>query len=598
MNKNHSLRLESLRQLISSFKGWGFLVPYSNCFQNEYMADCDHRLQWLTGFKGSAGLVIVLANHAALFVDGRYTVQAPQEVETRNFSVEPYSVDSIEKWLSQHSPAGQVLLYDSWLYTVQQISSYKKHLDPLGITLEPCDDNLIDAVWVDRPVRPCEPFVPHPDEFSGKSFKNKLEPILASMKLKSLDYMIMTNPESISWLLNMRSNDTPFTPSCQAFLIIDHGGGVQAFTDLKKVTQDVRNHSGDPVSWCEFKQFLDVVSSFSTKKVRVDFGQLPQKILDCLRHAKAEVLHETDPCILGRALKNDVEQAGAIAAQERDSIAVINFLAWLERSYQNKKITELDTVAELLKQRQKQTYFQGESFSTISAVGPHAAIVHYHPDPLTNTILSEDAIYLLDSGGQYLDGTTDTTRTIALGQPTDEQKDRFTRVLKGHIALASIIFPDGTTGQQLDVLARQFLWHVGLDYEHSTGHGIGSYLNVHEGPQRIGKGGHGAVLQPGMLVTNEPGYYKAGEYGIRIESVLLVIPLNSNFLGFKTLTLIPIDRMLMDVSLLTKQEIEWINAYHDKIFTKLSSKVDEQSTGWLQEATKPIKFSESSLKNG
>ena len=231
-------------------------------------------------------------------------------------------------------------------------------------------------------------------------------------------------------------------------------------------------------------------------------------------------------------------------------------------------------------------------------MGPHAAIVHYHPGPLTNAVLSEDALYLLDSGGQYLDGTTDTTRTIALGQPNDEQKDRFTRVLKGHIALASIVFPKGTTGQQLDVLARQFLWHVGLDYEHSTGHGIGSYLNVHEGPQRIGKGGHGAVLQPGMLVTNEPGYYKAGEYGIRIESVLLVIPLNNNFLGFTTLTWIPIDRRLIDISLLTNQEIIWINAYHAKIFEKLSSCIDEQAKEWLQEATKPIKFCESSLKKG
>ena len=594
MEQEHSQRLKSLRERISCQNAWGVMVPYNNCFQSEYMADCDHRLAWLTGFKGSAGLAIILENQAALFVDGRYTLQAPQEVDSHSYSVQPCGFDSIKEWLGKQPTKGGVLLYDPWLHTVHQVAAYHKHLDPLGIILEPCETNLVEEIWVDRPAVPCHPFLPHPEQWSGKGFKDKLLPILENMHSKNADYFIVTCPESLSWLLNIRGNDAPFTPSCQAFSVIDHQGHVQGFTDLRKVTDDIRIHCGHSVSWFDFQLFLTVVSSFVDKKVLADFSQLPQKVFDCLKKATAKILHETDPCILGRALKNDVEQKGAAATHQRDSVAVINFLAWLEKTCPLQPITESQAADYLLKQRQNQVNFQGESFPTISAIGAHAAIVHYNPDPLTNAVLSENALYLIDSGGQYLDGTTDTTRTIAIGNPNAEQKDRFTRVLKGHIALSTIVFPPETTGQQLDILARQFLWQVGLDYEHSTGHGIGSYLNVHEGPHRIGKRGEGVALQPGMLVTNEPGYYKTGEYGIRIESVLLVVRVQKNkgedWLGFKTLTLVPIDHHLIDVSLLTVQEIKWINDYHARIYNKLSTKVDAQTKGWLQQATKDIKF--------
>ncbi len=592
MEQEHSQRLKSLRERISLQNAWGAMAPYSNCFQSEYMADRDHHLEWLTGFKGSAGLAIVLETQAALFVDGRYTLQAHQEVDGHSYSVQPCGFDSIKEWLGQQSTKGGILLYDSWLQTVQQVAAYRKHLDPLGIILKSCDANLVEEIWYDRPAVSCHPFLPHPERWSGKNFKEKLKPILEEMHLKNADYFIVTCPESISWLLNIRGNDTPFTPSCQAFVIIDHQGQVQGFTDLKKITDDVRAHCGPSVSWFNFQLFLDVASSFVDKKVLADFSQLPQKVFDCLKKATAKVFHEPDPCILGRALKNEVEQKGAEVTHQRDSVAVINFLAWLERTYPLQSITESKASDYLLEQRQKQANFQGESFPTISAVGPNAAIVHYHPDPSTSAVIGGNSLYLIDSGGQYLDGTTDTTRTVAIGKPTAEQKDRFTRVLKGHIALSTIVFPSGTTGQQLDVFARQFLWQVGLDYEHSTGHGIGSYLNVHEGPHRIGKRGEGAVLQLGMLVTNEPGYYKTGEYGIRIESVMLVVPVQKNeggtFLGFKTLTLVPIDHHLIDISLLTAQEIKWINDYHARIYNELSARVDEQTEVWLQQATESI----------
>ena len=601
MKQDYLGRLKLLREKISAQNAQGLIVPYNNCFQSEYMADCDHRLAWLTGFKGSAGLAVVLIDTAALFVDGRYTLQASQEIGKHRFSVQPYSLDSIKKWLEQETLERQILLYDPWLHTVQQLASYQKHLDPLGVILQPCKENLIDEIWIDRPALPIHPYIPHLECWSGKSSQDKLIPILENMRSKHADHHIITCPESVSWLLNIRGHDSPFTPSCQVFVVINHEGMVWVFGDLDKVTNEVRFHCGSFVLWMEPQQFLPIISSFSSKKILADFAQLPQKVFECLRQAKASVVHENDPCLLGRALKNAVEQKGAEAAHQRDGVAVINFLAWLDRSYRERQITEIEAADYLLEQRKKQEHFQEESFPTISAMGPHGAIVHYHANGLTNAILLGNSLYLIDSGGQYLDGTTDITRTIAIGEPTPEQKGHFTRVLKGHIALATAIFPVGTIGQQLDVLARQFLWQIGLDYEHSTGHGIGSYLNVHEGPHRIGKKGEGVALHAGMLVTNEPGYYNAGAYGIRIESVLLVVPMPKNgegtFLRFKTLTLVPIDHRLIDMSLLTEQEISWINDYHSRVYDELSIKVDEHAKAWLQQATKPVKFCAQNLKS-
>ncbi|MBY0462897.1 MAG: aminopeptidase P family protein, partial [Alphaproteobacteria bacterium] len=514
--------LEDLRNFLKGNQYEGIIVPRVNCFQGEYVAPFEERLAWLTGFTGSAGFAIVLVEKACLFVDGRYTLQAQRQVNLSMFETKGFSQAEIRKWLVEHLPSNGIILYDPWLHTVQQFKEWKLLVAEAGGVLQASEENPIDKIWKDKPTSPLKPIVPHPLQWSGQESIEKRQRICRILEQAKVSSLILTSPDSIAWLLNIRGGDVRYTPICHAFVILRTDASVDVYVHLGKVTDEIREYCGPTVRWNAGETFIEDLT-YLEGNILLDPKQSPQKIVETLQEAGVKIIYGDDPCVIMRAVKNTVELRGAHAAHQRDGAAMINFLAWLDKNVFSMEITEIDAAKYLESERRKQFNFQDLSFSSISSAGPNAAIVHYHPTPETNTILKENSLYLIDSGGQYLEGTTDITRTVAIGEPSEEQKDRYTRVLKGHIALASAIFPVGTTGTQLDVLARLYLWKVGLDFDHGTGHGVGSYLNVHEGPHRISKIANSVALQPGMIVSNEPGYYKTGEYGIRLENLITVI---------------------------------------------------------------------------
>ncbi len=582
-------RLFRLQQALKNHHADGLVVPRVDCYQGEYVALCDERLAWLTGFSGSAGMAIVLTNRACLFVDGRYTLQANQQVATDRVDVRSRSSANIKQWLMEHMEPGSTLLYDSWLHTHQQFNELHGIVGDWGCNLKACTVNPIDTIWDDRPARPTSLAQPHPIEWSGEESQSKRQKISHILSRVKTDALVLTSPESIAWLLNIRGRDVPHTPVCQAFVIVKQDTSVNIFINMKKVTAELVEYCGYNVEWYPEDSFTDALQQLGDQRVLVDPCQVPQKVVNILHASGAKIIYGDDPCILLRSVKNTTELKGAYASHKRDAVAIVNFLSWLLKSVETEEITELGASLYLKAERQKQPLYQDISFVTISSIGSNGAIIHYHPTRESDRVLTKNNLYLVDSGGQYLDGTTDVTRTVSIGRPTAEQMDRYTRVLKGHIALATTIFPVGTSGQQLDVLARQYLWQVGLDYEHGTGHGVGSFLCVHEGPHRISKYGSLVPLQPGMVVSNEPGYYKSGEYGIRIENLVTVVKLppmgEHPMLGFENLTLVPFDKKLIDISMLTKAEREWIDAYHHKVWEALSPLVGPDVVEWLREAT-------------
>lgn len=569
-----SIFYDRLQQVRGSLKqqgtGQGLIVPRADCFQGEYVAPCDERLKWLTGFSGSAGYAIVLEHTAALFVDGRYTVQAAQEVG----ALAVLHMRDTARWLAQEA-AGLTILYDPWLHTVSDLERLRAQ-HPLWLPMMP---NPIDVLWRDRPSRPLTPIVDHAIQYAGKAAEDKIAEVQEMLKAAQIDALVVTAHESICWLLNKRAKDFPMLPSMYAYAIVPHTGSIQIYCDQGKLA--------DGNLWVThpFEQFEEDVAALET--VWMDTQQAPVALAHC-RHGK-QVLWKADPCVLGRAIKNTVEQDGARAAHVRDGVALTKFLAWADHILDHEEVVDEHMISEVLFQyRARSPLFQEPSFATIAGFGANGAIVHYHASSETAASIEGEGLLLVDSGGQYLDGTTDVTRTIAIGQPTVEHQRYFTHVLKGHIALATAIFPSGTTGGQLDVLARAPLWQIGVDYDHGTGHGVGSYLNVHEGPQRIGKAGATVSLQPGMILSNEPGYYAQGEFGIRIENLMLVVPKNNDFLGFETLTCAPLDTRLIDVSLLTNHEREWVNAYHLFVYETLFPHLDPDTAAWLTEQTQPL----------
>jgi len=592
-----SLRNCSLYKRNNS-KVWGMIIPCQDMFQSEYIEDCDKRLEWISGFSGSAGIAIIGESRAAIFADGRYTQQAKQEVDQTLFEVKDLNLVEIKHWLLEKEASNQTLLYDPNLHTKSQIDNYNKHFSEIGVTLRPVMQNLIDEIWPDQPDPSSHSFFPHPIEFSGKATEDKVKDVIKVINTQKASLILLCDINSASWLLNIRGNDSKNTPFCKMFLLIDSFGKITAFTELKKVTPAVKAHCGKNVSWQSFDKIYGVLRSISGVKIITDFSQLPQAIY---LFAQNSLTHATDPCLLGRAIKNETEQQGAINANKRDSIAVINTLGWISKEISDGNfIKESDVVRYILNQRNALDKFHGPSFETIAGAGANGAIIHYIPKPekgidahLQSEFETVNTL-LLDSGGQYNDGTTDITRTIAIRSPEKiptEIKVNFTRVLRGHIALAQAVFPIGTTGQQLDCLARQYLWQKGLDFQHGTGHGVGSFLNVHEGPHYIGKGkgGDHAALVPGMIVSNEPGYYKNNEYGIRIESLLMVVESEfEGFLCFKTLPLVPIDKNLMENTMLSKEEISWLNNYHSLVRSEMIGLVDKSYQQWLIKATEAI----------
>jgi Xaa-Pro aminopeptidase len=573
----------------------GFLVPRADEHQGEYVSPRAQRLAWLTGFTGSAGLAVVLTDTAALFVDGRYTLQARDETPGEAFEHHHVTESPPAEWLRVRLRPGDRLGYDPWLHTVEGVERLQAMCGKAGATLVPVE-NLVDRIWAEQPPPPRGPIVPHDLKHAGRPSPDKRQEIAALLEKDSVDAVVLAAPDSVAWLLNVRGSDVAHTPIPLAFAVAHRNATVDLFVDPAKLAPELAEHLGPGVHVAPpaaLGPALDRLGA-ARRTVQVDAGSTAAWIAQRLTAAGATVSRAADPCLVPKAVKNDVELAGARSAHEKDGIALCRFLTWLTREAPAGRLTEISAADRLDAFRAEEPLFRDVSFPTISGAGPNGAIVHYRATPRTDRRIESGMLYLVDSGAQYLDGTTDVTRTVAIGAPTAEQRDRFTRVLRGHIALATARFPKGTTGSQLDALARAPLWDAGLDFDHGTGHGVGSYLSVHEGPQRISKVGNSVALRPGMIVSNEPGYYKTGGYGIRIESLVVVVPITAPpgaelpLYGFETLTLAPIDRTLVEPALMTAAEIAWLDAYHARIRDAIAPKVDRETAAWLDAATRPL----------
>ena len=586
-------RLAVLRAELAKRGLDGFVVPLSDEHQGEYVARRSQRLAWLTGFTGSAGMAIVLAERAALFVDGRYTLQAAAQVDGSLYEHRHVSDEPADAWLREHLSADAALGYDPKLHGTQGRDRLAAPCKAVGARLVPCEDNPIDALWTEQPAPPLGPIAPHPVRFAGAEAGEKRQTIAARLAEKGAGAAVLSAPDSIAWLLNVRGADVANSPLPHSFAVVRGEGDVDWFVDRRKLLPEVPAHLGNAVRVRAPEAIAGVLDELAgaSSAVLIDEAATPVWMVDRLTEGGAKVIRGSDPCALPKACKNEAELAGIRAAHRRDGAALTRFLAGLAAAPPG-SVTELDAVARLAAMRAGGEHFRGPSFDTISGAGPNGAIVHYRVTSETNRTLEPGTLYLVDSGGQYLDGTTDVTRTVAIGTPEPEHRDRFTRVLRGHIALATTRFPRGTSGAQLDTLARQFLWQAGLDYDHGTGHGVGHYLNVHEGPQRISRLGSGAALAPGMVVSNEPGYYKTGAYGIRIENLVAVTDAEEKggFLGFETLTLAPIERALIEPAMLTAHERAWLDAYHARVAETLAPLLadDAATLAWLRIATAPL----------
>ena len=587
-------RLDRLRQELSAQGLDGFIVPRADEHQGEYVPPRGQRLAWISGFTGSAGVAIVLRDRATLFVDGRYTLQAAAQVDTQLFEIHHLIDEPPSRWIGTALAPGSVLGYDQWLHTPQEIERFRAGAERAGAVLRAVSDNPVDRVWPGQPAAPIAPVRPHDERFAGESAQAKRTRLGRALAEDGVKAVVLTMSESIAWLLNIRGGDVPHTPLPLSFAILRQDGSVTLFIDRRKLVRGLERHLGNEVSIAAPEELGPAMDALAAEggRVQLDPATAACWIFDRLEAANAKIHRAADPCLLPKACKNLVEVDGTRAAHRRDGAALTRFLAWLAHEAPKGKLTEIAASDRLEAIRREGEHFRDLSFSTISGAGSNGAIVHYRATPETEKRLEPGTLYLLDSGAQYLDGTTDVTRTVAIGAPTQEMRDRFTRVLKGHIALALARFPRGTTGTQLDAFARAALWQEGLDYDHGTGHGVGSYLGVHEGPQRISKAPNGQALLPGMIVSNEPGYYKTGAYGIRIENLVLVQPAagegEREMLGFETLTLAPIDRNLVEASLLDEDEIAWLDAYHTRVRETLTPLVDPDTAHWLAEVTAPI----------
>ena len=582
-------RLAALRGELKKRGLDGFLVPRSDEHQGEYVPKRAERLAWLTAFTGSAGAAVVLADKAAIFVDGRYTLMVRGQTDTELFDPRDLVAEGPAAWIEINAK-GMKLGYDPWLHTQAAVEGLKTAAKKAGATLVACETNPIDAVWSDQPDAPTAKALPHGLPLAGESAEAKRTRLAEEVKTKSADACVLTMPDSICWLLNMRGADVPHTPFALAFAILNGDGSTDLFMDERKSSPELVRHLGNAVRLRPPAEFAPALDALKGKIVAADPGTAASAIFDRLGKAGAKILRLHDPCQLAKACKNSIEVEGARKAHIRDGAALTNFLCWFAGEAPKGKLDEI-TVSEKLEEFRKATGSLCDlSFDSISAASEHAAIPHYRVTRSTNLPILPGRIYLIDSGGQYPDGTTDVTRTVIVGKPTAEMKDRFTRVLKGHIALATVKFPEGTTGSALDSFARRPLWDAGCDYDHGTGHGVGSFLSVHEGPQNISKRQLPQALKPGMIISNEPGYYKAGEYGIRIENLIVVRALGGErqMMEFETITLAPIDLNLVEASLLTADERAWLNEYHARVRDKLMPLVDGETRTWLEQATRGI----------
>jgi Xaa-Pro aminopeptidase len=590
----HEARLADLREELKRQDLDGFVVPICDEHMSEYIGGYAQRLEWLTGFGGSAGTAVVLADRAAIFIDGRYTIQVRDQVDGRLYEYVGTAKQSVAEWLGQHAPEGGRISYDAWLHTRDWVQQATARLKRRGAELVAVTSNPVDAVWHDQPERPTAMMKPHPTEYAGRDSADKRADIARWLAEENLDAAVITALDSVAWVFNVRGADICHTPVALSYGVVHKDGSADLYVAPEKVNDDLRTHLGNQVALRDYAAFEEGLDALAGKAVAVDPERAVAAIFSRLESAGARIVAKRDPSVLPRATKNQTEIAGQRAAQARDGAAVSKFLHWLAKAGPAGGETELSAAAKLLTFREQTGLLVDTSFDTISGASSNGAICHYRVSEETNLPIEMNSLYLVDSGGQYLDGTTDVTRTIAIGKPTAEMKRRFTQVLKGHIALATIRFPHGTTGGQLDVLARQFLWAEGVDYAHGTGHGVGSFLSVHEGPQRIAAfGGMGEPLRPGMICSNEPGYYKDGEFGIRIENLVLVEEIDiaaaeQPMLGFETLTFAPIDRNAIEPGLLSELELDWLNQYHAKVIDIVGPQLEGEALEWLQAACAPI----------
>jgi len=588
-------KLAALRAKIAQFACDGFLVPSGDEYQSEYVGPASRRIEYLTGFTGSAGTLLVLKDKALLFVDGRYTLQAARQVQKDLFTVFDIADKSPLAWLEENAEVGQRIAYDPWLHSAASVERLHAALKKKSAFADPIDHNFVDKIWKDRPAAPETRACPYDLTFAGKSSADKRREVAAVIKEKGCDAAVVSDVSSIAWLLNVRGEDERFAPVVFSRAILMSDATVEWFIDPAKESDDLHSHVGPEIFFHPpdaFPKRLEKLA-YEEKKILIDPEAMPSRISDILTMADAKLEKGEDPCALPRAVKNKTEQAGMRKAHFCDGAALVNFLAWLDAHWEKENLTELDAQKKLEEFHKRNPQYRGPSFEVISAAGENSALIHYTASPDSNAPLKRGQLYLTDSGGQYCEGTTDVTRTVALGEPSLQMRENFTRVLKGHIALASIRFPEGTSGSELDAMARQYLWSVGRDYNHGTGHGVGNYLGVHEGPQAISKRGK-TPLQAGMVVSNEPGYYEEGAYGIRIENLQMVVEVTGmaigkrKLLGFETLTLAPIDLKLIDPSLMSDAELSWLNAYHERVRRELSPALDQETAKWLDAATKPI----------
>ncbi len=573
----------------------GFIVPHADRFQNEYLPPSEARLEWLTGFSGSAGVAVIMADRAALFVDGRYTLAAKEQVDPALFTIEHLIERPPAAWIEVNLTAGQRLGYDPWLHSAEAAERYVKACAAAGVTLVATEPNPIDEIWRDRPAPPRGPVVPHDLRFAGEPAGAKLGRVRAEIAKLKADALVISDPHAVAWTFNIRGADIAHTPLPLAWAIVPATGLASLYIDAGKMTDAASAALGGLADIKPSDAFAADLAALGERHltVRLDQATASQAIALAITEHGGKAPPGSDPVSVMKAVKNETEIAGSRAAHRRDGAALVNFLAWFDSEAPSGRLTEIDAVEALETFRRETGELKDVSFPTISGAGPNGAIVHYRVTRKTNRKILPGAPFLIDSGAQYLDATTDVTRTVAVGEPTNEMRDRFTRVLKGHIAIAKAVFPDGVTGAQLDSFARAALWQAGLDYDHGTGHGVGSYLSVHEGPARISKLGSAALMR-GMILSNEPGYYKNGAYGIRIENLVLVTaaedvpgaekPLNR----FETLTLAPIDRRLVQSVLLSEDEIAWLESYHAYVRGELLPLVAEKARGWLIGATAPL----------
>lgn len=574
-------RIALLRAYLKKENLGGFILPVNDEFMGEYVPASAKRLAWFTGFTGSAGMAVILQDKAAFFTDGRYTLQAAAEV--KGFELYNSGELPLEKWFAEKAVQGSIIGYDPRLHTLNALRKYER---AATVQWKPVTQNPVDVLWENRPSAPASMAKIHPIQYAGEESVNKRVRIADSIIGQGADAVILTAPDSVCWLLNLRGDDVPFTPFLLCNAIMDKSGEVTLYIDRKRVDAATLKHLGSGVTIASPESLKSDLHELKARQVMYDPSGSPVWFYQQLQQAGAQVLERADPCHLPKACKNTVELAGMRNAHVRDGLAVTKFLCWLDRATAGGQVLDEIAVAEKLESfRKLSPLYLSPSFSTISGSGPNGAIVHYHATGATNREVESNTLLLVDSGGQYADGTTDITRTVAIGKPSVEMKENFTRVLKGHIALAMAQFPEGTSGSQLDVLARQYLWQAGRDYDHGTGHGVGSYLSVHEGPQRISKRGGDAPLEVGMIVSNEPGYYKAGAYGIRIEN-LVAVKENSmkdgkRYFGFETITLAPMDIRLIEKSMLDAKESDWLQKYHQRIYEAHAASLDTQEKEWL-----------------